>query len=586
MNKKIKYLALAGLISTQMITPSFASVYEQDILANMGIMTYYNGDFYESSYLTRGMMAKILVTASQYSDNVVSSSVSPFADVSSSHWCSPYLSTAVDNGLLRGYLDGTFRADEYIRVDEVVTCALNLLGFTNLSGSYPTAQMSYAENLGLLDGINVTSGNLITRQDTAVIMYNAMNTRNSNNQMHSSTLGYNTSELTLGDVLEKVCSLPTLTTSYNSFEGYQVYLDGKSSDFVPAYSLIYVNENSKMIYAYSSKVSGVLQSINPNIESPSSITISGKNYSLSTTDAKLAVSFDGFSVNDYVTCVLDKNGDVGAIIDFYTQSTVGILTNCSLNSSGYYATLLTTNGDVITYNCYNDISSNIGSVYEISSEGSLNKKYFSNSLNGSFDANNSTLSSEIVANNVKFFDINQEGDVISVVPSRIHNVYFQASDILCVEYNEQGEISSLILNDVTKDLNSFGYVTSVTKTTSSNLSLSSSYTYLIGDNYSSKNFSNIIYAVNVGAFSVLSNGSDFSTAKNLTAIKSDLSFVNKMYYTFEDGSQHTLSSDVVVYTLVNKTPILTDISDIDMQNATFYYDNTQANGGAIRVIIA
>ncbi|MFI3115280.1 MAG: S-layer homology domain-containing protein [Clostridia bacterium] len=582
MNNKIKYLALAGLMSTQMVAPCFASVYEQDILANMGIMTYYNGDFEENDYLTRGMMAKILVTASQYSDNVVFSSVSPFSDVSTSHWCSPYVSTAVNHGLLRGYLDGSFRPDDNIKVEEVVTAVLNLLGFTSFTGTYPYAQMNYAQSIGLLDGVNVTAGNLISRADTAVIIYNAMNTKNNSNQTHSSTLGYNTSELTLGDVLEKVCSSPTLTTSYNSFDGYKIYVDGKTSTFVPAYSLIYINENSKMVYAYTSKVSGVIQSINPNIESPSSITISGKTYSLSTTDAKLSVSFDGFYVNDYVTCILDKNGDIGAIVDFNIENTVGILTNCTLNSSGYVATLLTTNGDVITYSCSSDISSNIGSLYEITTEGTLSTKYYKNSLSGTFLDN--TLSSKTVANNVKILDITEDVDIISVIPSRLRNVYLESYDILYVEYNEQGEISSLILNDVTKDSYSFGYMTDANNV-HNGLSISSSFTYLLNGSYTSKNYSNITYSVDVGPFRILGNGSDFSTAKNLTEIKSELSYINQMYYTFEDGTEHTLSTDVVAFTIIDGTPVSVDIADVDIQNATFYYDATQKYGGAIRMII-
>ncbi|MFI3226108.1 MAG: S-layer homology domain-containing protein [Clostridia bacterium] len=588
--KRLKYLLLAGALVSQLVVPSFAGTYEQDILSNMNIMTYYNGDFEENETLTRGMMAKILVTASEYKDNVVFSSISPFADVSSSHWCSPYVTTAVNNGLLRGYLDGTFKPDQDILVEEVVTAVLNLLGYTSFTGTYPTGQMSYAKSIGLLDDVNVTAGNTISRGDTAVIIYNAMNIKNSSGVLHSSTLGYNTDELTLSDVLEEEFADPYLTTSSNSFSGYKIYVDGKTATSVPINALVYVNDSSKMVYAYTSKVSGVIQDISPNIEAPTSITISGTTYSLSTMAAKMAVSFDGYAVDDYVTCVLDKNGDIGALIDFSNQTVVGIITDAGIDEDGYFVSMLTADGDMFEYTCDKDYEDYIGKLYEISSEGEFTKKSFSSIISGTFNATTMTFDGEDVSSTVKIYDVNDNGEVTKIIASRLHNVKIAKDDILYLAYNTEGKISSIILDDVTNDADDYVYMTDITvndisSTSSGFTSGSTSYTYDLNGATVTKNVSAANNSVSEGPMRIKFDGSDIDEMKKLTAVSSSLKSVSQFNYTFENGQQHTLSTDVVVYTLVSGTPVVTNFDDVDLFNATFYYDQTQANGGAIRMII-
>lgn len=583
--KRLKYLILITALATQFVIPSFASTTEQEILSNMNIMTYYNGDFGEDDYLTRGMMAKILITASQYNDDVVTSSVSPFPDVASTHWASPYITTAVNNELLRGYLDGTYKPDTYIKVEEVVTSILNLLGYTSFSGTYPTGQMTYAENIGLLENVNVTAGNYITRGDTAVIIYNALNTKNSSGQTHSSTLGYNTDKLTLADVLEQEFAEPILTTMSNGYSDYKVYVDGKSANSVPLNALAYVNENSKMVYAYTSKVSGVIENISPNIESPTSITISGQNYSLSTQEAKMSVSFDGYAVGDYVTCVLDKNGDIGALIDFSNQTVVGIITNAGIDADGYYISMLTADGDMFEYSCDDDYTDEIGSLYEITSEGVFSKKAFSSDLEGTFNATTMTFDGQTVSSSVKIYDVSAGGDIMSVISSRLHNVRIDEEDILYLSYNTDGQISNIILDDITNDSATFVYMTDITSQSNGTTSVSSTFTYVSNGSTMTKNESFANSTIKEGPNSIVFDGSSIDTVKGLTKITSSLKSVNQYNYVFENGTQHTLSSDVQVYTIVEDTPILTNFDDVDLYNATFYYDATQVNGGAIRMII-
>ena len=59
-------------------------------------------------------MQKMLVSASTYKDKVSgASNSSPFKDVPYTHWAAGYIKTAVEQGWLTGYLDGSYKAGQY-----------------------------------------------------------------------------------------------------------------------------------------------------------------------------------------------------------------------------------------------------------------------------------------------------------------------------------------------------------------------------------------------------------------------------------------------------------------------------------------
>ena len=60
------------------------------------------------------------------------------------HWAAGYIKTAVQQGWLTGYLDGSFRPDKTVTLEEAATGVLKLLGYTteDFSGSYPYGQLA------------------------------------------------------------------------------------------------------------------------------------------------------------------------------------------------------------------------------------------------------------------------------------------------------------------------------------------------------------------------------------------------------------------------------------------------------------
>ena len=81
---------------------------------------------------------------------------------------------------MSGYSDGTFRPDQAVTLEEGCSAVLNLLGYdvTALSGSFPTAQLNKASQLGLLADLSCSRGENMTLEDGAVLLYNALMAEN------------------------------------------------------------------------------------------------------------------------------------------------------------------------------------------------------------------------------------------------------------------------------------------------------------------------------------------------------------------------------------------------------------------------
>ena len=76
----------------------------------------------------------MMTAASSYKDSIgEGSGVSLFKDVKSDHWASEYIRLAVEQGWMSGYVDGTFRPDEQITLEEACTALLKMLGYPALT---------------------------------------------------------------------------------------------------------------------------------------------------------------------------------------------------------------------------------------------------------------------------------------------------------------------------------------------------------------------------------------------------------------------------------------------------------------------
>lgn len=167
------------------------------MLQTLGAIDY-NTEFTMDSMLTRAQFAKMAVMVSGYRDSVATNiSVSPFIDVTHKYWGAPYIHAAVTNGLINGYIDGTFRPEDPINYEEALTIALKILGYTNsdFGSSWPSGQLGTANKIGLTDNLIAGVGENIKRADAVNILYNTLTTPpkgESNNFINK--LGYSISD--------------------------------------------------------------------------------------------------------------------------------------------------------------------------------------------------------------------------------------------------------------------------------------------------------------------------------------------------------------------------------------------------------
>lgn len=142
-----------------------------------------DGNFRLDDYVTRAEFTKVAIAASVHKNSVASRlTVSPYPDVTYTHWAAPYVSVAVNNGLVNGYEDSTFRPENNVSLEEAVTIVLKMLGYTSadFGSSWPYGQMGMANNLDLTDDIDRVVGEALTRRDVAQLISNLMKTRAKN----------------------------------------------------------------------------------------------------------------------------------------------------------------------------------------------------------------------------------------------------------------------------------------------------------------------------------------------------------------------------------------------------------------------
>ena len=377
--KKILSLLLAAVMLTGSLPAALAasdtsdSVIEQVVKAAEIMVGDSSGNLNLDSTVTRAEYAKMLVCASTSKDSVAgASNSSPFKDVPYTHWAAGYIKTAVQQGWLSGYLDGSYKPNKTVTLEEAVTGVLKLLGYstTDLSGSYPYAQLAMYRSLGLYTRITAAQGSAMTRRSMMYLFYNLLNTKTKDGQVYAQTLGYtlnSNNEIDylsmISDTMEGPFVVESGLSSIVSTAGRTIYRNGYAStaDAVQKYDVVYYTGST--IWAYANAVTGTYQSASPSAASPSSVTVAGNTYEIETSDAALALStLGGLNTGDIITLLLGRDGKVAyalpaedyssAVAGVVTAVGTGTYTNAVGNSySARTITVTATDGASYTYPC-------------------------------------------------------------------------------------------------------------------------------------------------------------------------------------------------------------------------------------------
>ncbi len=131
-------------------------------LVALGVITgYEDGTFRPANSITRAEFAAVAVrtlgleTAAQFAKGATA-----FPDVAATHWASGYINVAVNNGIIEGYPDGTFKPEANVTYAEASAMVVRVLGYgIDVVGAWPTNYISKAASLGLYAGVSITDPN-------------------------------------------------------------------------------------------------------------------------------------------------------------------------------------------------------------------------------------------------------------------------------------------------------------------------------------------------------------------------------------------------------------------------------------------
>ncbi len=586
------------------------SVYGKAIeyLVGTGILSGYSQEeFGSSDPLTRAQFAKIVVLMSGREKEALTKTTEAFTDVPINHWALGYINEAASLGLITGYPDGSFGADEKITYAQAITVILRTLGYSEaeVGTNWPNDYINKAKELLITDGLTFKRNDIITREVAAYMLYNSLYAKNGSGSdisglkkldgvviygisslnssigkddvlTSSGTLKKGTAfseeyigkkvnlkvnseneivmitesgdayrELTLafsgGEEIStneegtikvdgnltvyykgtkasykdtyallnqgsrillyddyiyveenKLIGPFVITKDYRQvyeffgdIEKASVTIDGKASKLsdIEKYDVLYYNDAADKLYVYTERETGIFEEAVPSKNNISGIVLSGTAYSsLSlTAKEKLGDSVDAFEINDRITLLFGKDGDVVDVVDINgrTLGDVGIILKSyskessdkeTLGKKEYFADLMLGSGKNVTYKTDRDYSDTDNTTYtgkvvyiESLKDGTVSLKLApTNIVTGELDRSVPSLDGHEFQQNYSIIELvySKKYDEAIVRKVNLRDISLKSlnsADVIHVEYaNDFGDIAFLYVNDLTKDAYTYG----------------------------------------------------------------------------------------------------------------------------------
>ena len=436
-----------------------------------------------NAVVTRGALARMLVSYSTYRESVGSQGTvgTLFTDLPGTSPYAPYVRIAVQNGWMNGYTDGSFRPDNAVTLEEAVTAILKLMGYkmTDLSGSFPNAQLNKASELGLRNQVDRSQGEVLNYEECALLFYNALTANTASGSAYGSSLGFTVSngQVDTSSVMLKSLKGPFVAgdTVQLPFVPKMVYRNDKASESAELnkYDVYYYSESLQTLWVYTRRAAGRITAVSPSASAPTSVTVAGTSYTLgSSAVASQVSSLNGGGVGEVVTLLLGMNNEAAGIVtgeeaDSVFYGVVQTATRSLVEENGadvlQKVSVMCTDGIARTVNVDKSLNFPQGWLVEIkvTPEGESVEHIDDRRVNGTINANATALGAAALADDVEILDTTSEGVAGTVRPSRLSGVTLNSSDVRYYTVNEAGQIDRLILNDVTGDLWKYGVLDDV-----------------------------------------------------------------------------------------------------------------------------
>lgn len=142
---------------------------------------YEDGTFKPDATITRAEFAKMACIAAglKSSGEALSGTTPSFKDVKANEWYTGWINLASSKGFVRGYEDGTYKPNQTISNQEIVTVLMRMLGYNdNLTGPWPIDYINQAAKLDVTEDISgfvgaaaATRGNVAVMMDATLDQY-------------------------------------------------------------------------------------------------------------------------------------------------------------------------------------------------------------------------------------------------------------------------------------------------------------------------------------------------------------------------------------------------------------------------------
>ena len=436
-----------------------------------------------NAVVTRGALARMLVSYSTYRESVGSQGTvgTLFTDLPGTSSYAPYVRIAVQNGWMNGYTDGSFRPDNAVTLEEAVTAILKLMGYkmTDLSGSFPNAQLNKASELGLRNQVDRSQGEVLNYEECALLFYNALTANAASGSAYGSSLGFTVSngQVDTSSVMLKSLKGPFVAgdTVQLPFVPKMVYRNDKASESAELnkYDVYYYSESLQTLWVYTRRAAGRITAVSPSASAPTSVTVAGTSYTLgSSAVASQVSSLNGGGVGEVVTLLLGMNNEAAGIVtgeeaDSVFYGVVQTATRSLVEENGadvlQKVSVMCTDGIARTVNVDKSLNFPQGWLVEIkvTPEGESVEHIEDRRVNGTINTNATALGAAALADDVEILDTTSEGVAGTVRPSRLSGVTLSDLDVRYYTVNDAGQIDRLILNDVTGDLWKYGVLDDV-----------------------------------------------------------------------------------------------------------------------------
>ena len=433
--------------------------------------------------VTRGAFAKMLVSFSTYRESVDAQGTvgTLYRDVPGTSQWAPYIRIAVQQGWMNGYTDGSFRPDNTVTLEEACAAVLKLLSYktTDLTGSFPQAQLNKAQQIGLRDQLTCTQGQAMTYEQCTLLLYNALRANTASGSAYGSSLGFTVSngQVDTSSVLLKSRKGPFVAEEGTQlpFTPVSVYRNDKTSASAELnkYDVYYYSESLQTVWIYTRRAAGRITAVSPSASAPTALTVAGSAYSLgSSAVASKISSLNGGGVGEVVTLLLGMDNEVADVItgeeaDSVFYGVVQTANRSLVEDNGadvlQKISVMCTDGITRTVNIDKSLNYPTGWLVEISvtPEGEQVTAIESKSVSGTINDTATALGDYALADDVQILDTTSEGLAGTVRPSRIAGTKLNALTVRYYTLNEQGQIDRLILNDVTGDLWKYGVLDDV-----------------------------------------------------------------------------------------------------------------------------